>query len=174
MSQIRLTESQLHRMVEDAIYATLNESVDEGIWDQMRSAANGFFGKNGKAQAQPRTGNFQWKNRFNAAKAGWKGQGEMDDYQDDYNTLQEMIKKHGWDFNMTLSSALSSLSSRKGRSKRAMGKASDVINDTYKQRAKDEDDAWTTKANGLRTSGASGKGYSAKNKSNLKMGVNEE
>ena len=51
MKQIRLTEQDIHTLVEDAVRSYLvNEGVDEGFWGGVSNAMHGAFGKNGQGQ----------------------------------------------------------------------------------------------------------------------------
>lgn len=62
---IKLKESELRQMVSEVI----RESLDEGFWNQTKSAAGTLFGK----------GNGNLKTRLSGARKNWSSQGELDD-----------------------------------------------------------------------------------------------
>lgn len=81
---IKLTEQDLHRMIEESVVRYLNENeMEEGWlgdkWNQMKTAANTF--------AQKSNDGMGIKNRFNAAKKNWNTQGELNDI----SNLQQML-----------------------------------------------------------------------------------
>ena len=74
--QIRLTESELHYIVNEAVKNVLYENMeDEGTWNNIKTGAKTFFGDSTKGE----TGLKGIKNRWKNAKANFKTQGELDD-----------------------------------------------------------------------------------------------
>lgn len=65
---IKLTESQLRGMIQEAIEDAMNdECVDEGLWNQMKTGVKTFANNSGNL-----------KNRWGAAKKNYQTQGQMD------------------------------------------------------------------------------------------------
>lgn len=62
--QIRLTEEDLHMLVEDAVKSYLiNEGIEEGFWGGVKNAWNGMKGGNFNVKTNYRVGN--WASSFN-------------------------------------------------------------------------------------------------------------
>ena len=61
--QIRLTEEDLHMLVEDAVKIYLTEELEEGFWGGVKNAWNGMKGGNFNVKANYRVGN--WASSFN-------------------------------------------------------------------------------------------------------------
>lgn len=62
--QIRLTEEDLHILVEDAVKSYLiNEGIEEGFWGGVKNAWNGMKGGNFNVKTNYRVGN--WASSFN-------------------------------------------------------------------------------------------------------------
>lgn len=113
---VRLTESQLNKMIEEAVYNVLTENEeDEGLWNQMKQGAKSFFGNSENrtknsfrnttddrqargewtANALNKTTPINLKGRWNAMKTGFKRQGNIDDNDTILSALQQCIDK-GW------------------------------------------------------------------------------
>ena len=157
MKKMRLTESDLNRIVRESVYSVLNENEeDEGMWNQLKQGAKSFFGngmrnkgdyRNTVADRQERgewTANklngqtpMNFKKRWNAAKTGYKQQGNIDNADkilETLNSLESMVGvslgKLGQDINkMTIGQLKSYLGRAKGT---ARGRVSNANNAIYK------------------------------------------
>ena len=116
---IRLTEADLHSLIENAVYNVLYENEeDEGLWNQVKQGAKSFFGNGyGKDEVDKNTGNLKnyrnstqnrqeagdWtanklngstpmnlKGRWNAAKTGFQQQGNIDNANKIIQTLDNL------------------------------------------------------------------------------------
>ena len=112
---IRLTESDLHEMIENAVYRIISENEeDEGLWNQVKQGAKSFFGngygkdkesnfRNSIADRQAKgehTANWMngttpmnLKQRWNAAKTGYQQQGVVDKVDDTIKYLNDLISQ---------------------------------------------------------------------------------
>ena len=85
---IRLTEQDLHMLVEDAVKTYLRENdMEEGWlgdkWNQTKTAANTMF-----QNTQQGTG---LKDRFNAARKNWGTQGQLNNLNNLKQQLEQFI-----------------------------------------------------------------------------------
>lgn len=81
---IRLTESELRNMIQNAVNEALDNEqgeLDEGFWNNLKTGANTFMNKGG--------GNL--KNRWDNAKKNYNLQGELDGMQDLVSKLSQYI-----------------------------------------------------------------------------------
>lgn len=96
---IRLTEANLRNMIQEAVEDAINNGeLDEGFWNQLKTGANTFMNKKGK------TGSFvtNMKDKWNAAKANYQTQGELDGMNDLINKLSQFIDAGQIDPNTTI------------------------------------------------------------------------
>ncbi len=120
MKKVNLTEEDLHSIIENSILSFIAENVitedveEEGFWNQLKQGAKSFMGngygadkennyRNTTADRQARGENTaNWlnkttpmnlKQRWNAAKTGWKEQGKIDNIDQVAVFLNDMIKK---------------------------------------------------------------------------------
>ena len=83
---IRLTEQDLHFLVENAVQAYLTENgMDEGLWNQMKTGANTMFQKNTSGQPMG------LKQRWNNAKNNFQTQGKLDNLSGLKQQLEQYI-----------------------------------------------------------------------------------
>ena len=85
--QIRLTESELHYIVNEAGNTVIQEQIDEGMWNNLKTGAKTFFGDSSKGA----TGLKGIQNRWKNAKANYKTQGELDDMSGLIQQLSQML-----------------------------------------------------------------------------------
>lgn len=82
---IRLTESDLHRIVEESVNAIITEEIDEGWfgdkWNQTKSAVNTAFGDSEQSFGK----------RFQNARKNWSTQGELNNMTNLQNQLMQML-----------------------------------------------------------------------------------
>lgn len=78
----RLTEQDLHYIVEDVVRQYVNEEMDEGFWNQMKSGANTMF---------QRGGNMGMGQRFKNAVSNYKTQGKLDNLSGLKQQLEQYI-----------------------------------------------------------------------------------
>lgn len=83
---IKLTEQDLHFLVENAVQAYLTENgMEEGFWNQLKTGANTMFQKNTSGQPMG------IKNRFQRAKSNFQTQGKLDDLSSLKQQLEQYI-----------------------------------------------------------------------------------
>ena len=85
--QIRLTESELHYIVNEAVNTILQEQMDEGVWNNLKTGAKTFFGDSTKGETGLKGVQNRWKN----AKANYKTQGELDDMSGLIQQLSQLL-----------------------------------------------------------------------------------
>lgn len=143
---IRLTESDLHRLIENALYEALNENEeDEGLWNQMKQGAKSFFGnsenrtkKSFRNTTDDRQARGEWtanalnkttplnlKGRWNAMKTGFKRQGNIDNNDTILSALQQCIDK-GWG-DLSIKQIMGRLKASNQANKNLISKANDDI-----------------------------------------------
>ena len=114
--RIRLTEEDLHRIIENSVRKVIMENDEAESWlgDKFRQgarAARSFMGQgaDGVAQDSPYADEptYNWKGRFNAAKSGWREQGRMNGNNADMEVLNNLAQKFGT--NTTIGQALNRL-----------------------------------------------------------------
>ena len=114
--RIRLTEEDLHRIIENSVRKVIMENDEDESWlgDKFRQgarAARSFMGQgaDGVAQDSPYADEptYNWKGRFNAAKSGWREQGRMNGNNADMEVLNNLAQKFGT--NTTIGQALNRL-----------------------------------------------------------------
>ena len=86
--RIRLTESDLHRMIQESVNEVINEmEIEEGWigdkWNQFKSAA----------QTATQRGEMNMKDRFVNAKKNWNTQGELNDINNLISQLSNFVDK---------------------------------------------------------------------------------
>ena len=81
--QIRLTESELHYIVNEAVNTILQEEMEEGTWNNLKTGAKTFFNNGGEVKGL--------KDRWNKAKANYKTQGELDDMSGLIQQLSQLL-----------------------------------------------------------------------------------
>ena len=87
---IKLTESDLHNIIKEAVEQVMLENVEEleegwfgDKWNQTKTAAKTFT----QNSSQP----MSMKDRFNKAKANWNTQGELNNINKLINSLSEFV-----------------------------------------------------------------------------------
>ena len=80
--QIRLTESELHYIVNEAVNTILQEEMEEGTWNNLKTGVNTFMNNNGAGGL---------KGRWNAAKQNYKTQGNLDNMSNLVNQLSQLL-----------------------------------------------------------------------------------
>lgn len=85
---IRLTESDLHQIIEESVMQILNEdNMEEGWfgdkWNQTKTAANTMF----------KGGNTPITRRFQNARKNWSTQGQLNDISNLRKTLVDLLDK---------------------------------------------------------------------------------
>lgn len=149
-NRIRLTESQLHHVIEESIAQVLMENeMEEGLWNQMKSGFNGFMGTNGKQQATPRLGNMQWKNRFKSAISGFQNQGKLDDSNELTNDILGAMEHFGVTKDEPIAKLLNKMQGARGQYKSTMNKASNKMADEYALQDMRDEKAFMQRANAL-------------------------
>lgn len=92
---IRLTESQIRSMIEESVKKMIAEGeVDEAFWNQLKQGAKSAFGKgvgSEKSMAMRQNGGFNVGKRWNAAKQGFKSQGQVDEIDRVAGYLQKLV-----------------------------------------------------------------------------------
>lgn len=77
---IRLTESDLHNIVQESVMNVLMENeMEEGFWNQVKSGASTFFNGEGGL-----------KDRWNKTKKNYQAQGELDNL----NGLRQQLEQY--------------------------------------------------------------------------------
>lgn len=95
---IRLTESDLHNLIMEAVEEVMNETdeLEEGWlgdkWNQAKSAATTFG----------QSGDMGIKNRFQTAKSNWKTQGELNNINKLKQSLSDFVDAGQLNPNMTI------------------------------------------------------------------------
>jgi len=126
--QVRLTESDLHRIIQESVNQIL---IEEGWFDNMKAGAKAFMGKGygDASNAEKRQGGgLNLKGRWNAAKTNYNAK----DTYDKSNKLQDIIinavKQAGCSFQDSIETLLGKLlGSKLGAAKQG----SQAINQIY-------------------------------------------
>lgn len=130
---VKLTESDLHNIIEESVRAALQESaMNEGMWNNLKAGANAFFGK-GVGDASGRNNapndtevNYNLGKRWNAAKTNYQEQGKYDKKQEMIKTLEQFLQRYG--ANVKLRDVITSLKRSAGAN---MSRQSYSINQIY-------------------------------------------
>ena len=151
--KVKLTESQLRQMITECV----NEAMmEEGLWDQIKQGAASFFGngygknstdkdgnlknyrnsvrnrqERGEHTANPLNGSIplNLKRRWNAAKTGFKEQGNVDGANNVIKSLQSLIKSGDITPEMSVKQVMNKMT---GNRLSAQNKVSRANNDIYK------------------------------------------
>jgi hypothetical protein len=95
---VRLTESDLHNIINESVRTILSEKMDEGWWDTAKSFM-GQYGKRGadKAQQMGQQVGSAAKNAYNTAsnKAQQMGQNVANSAKNAYNTMSNKAQQMG-------------------------------------------------------------------------------
>lgn len=154
---IRLTEQDLSRMVEEAIYnLVLENEENEGLWNQLKQGTKSFFGngygkdrvnKNGELtnyrnSVRNRQERGDWTaNRLNgstplnlgkrikSAVTGFKEQGNVDNANEVMNMLKGLVNDGAITLDMTVKQVLNKMM---GKRLGAQNRVSKANNDIYK------------------------------------------
>lgn len=148
---IRLTESQLRSMIEESVTQILSESdMEEGLWNQLKQGAKSFmgngYGKNNpnnyRNTVQNRQDRGDWtanklngttpmnlKGRWNAAKTGWKEQGNVDNANEVINTLKDLVQSGDITPEMSVKQVINKMTGNRLSAQKRVSKAN---NDIYK------------------------------------------
>lgn len=148
---IRLTESEIRSMIEESVKKIMNEeNMDEGFWDQIKQGAKSFVGqgygnKNPKnyrntvqnrqdrgehtANALNGTTPMNFKGRWNAAKTGFKEQGNVDNANAVIKTLQDLIQSGDITADMSVKQVINKMT---GNRLSAQNRVSKANNNIYK------------------------------------------
>ena len=95
--QIRLTEQDIHFLVEESVKTYLKENgMDEAFWNQLKTGANTMFQKNNGEQGMG------LKQRWQNAKKNWNTQGELDNLSNLKQQLEQFIDAGQLNPNMTI------------------------------------------------------------------------
>ena len=86
--QIRLTESELHYIVNEAVNTILQEEMEEGTWNNLKTGAKTFFSNKSNNDESGIKG---LQNRWKNAKANYKTQGELDDMSGLIQQLSQLL-----------------------------------------------------------------------------------
>lgn len=152
---IRLNESDLHRLIENAVYSVLMENEeDEGLWNQMKQGAKSFFGNGYGKNREDKDGNltnyrnsvrnrqergdwtansingttpFNLKKRWQAAKTGFKEQGNVDNANEVIDILQGLIQNGVITPNMTVKQVMNKMTGNRLSAQRRVSKANNAI-----------------------------------------------
>ena len=132
---IRLTEGDLHRIVENAVMQTIMENDEDESWlgdkfRQGRRAVSSFMGNNSAGNSAANYGQTQptynLRQRFNSARTGWNEQGRMNGNNSNIEVLNQLAQRYGQ--NATIGQILNSLTmSNRG----ANGRISQASNRIY-------------------------------------------
>ena len=131
----RLTENELHSIISECITEVIE---DEGFLNQVGQGVKSFFGKgkgSDKSKEGRTTDNQDWggrtynfRQRFNAAKTGYKEQGYIDDLDDIIKPLDDLVKSGKISQDMTVKDLLTRSRQLRGG---AVGRISAANNKIY-------------------------------------------
>lgn len=105
-SRIRLTESQLNRIIAEAVSDELNEGWFGDKWNQAKSAASTMFNVGNSDKASERNAGLSMSDRFSNARKNWSTQGQLNGLNNFAETCRKAIEEYGLDPNMTLNDIL--------------------------------------------------------------------
>ena len=108
-SKIKLTESDLHRIIMESIQETME---DEGLWDNIKAGAKTFMGQGGDSIT----------NRFKNAKANFKAQGQFDNIKDLGKNLRTYVIDNQIPAKTPVGNVLARLFGQAGRTRKEMYK----------------------------------------------------
>ena len=109
--QIRLTESELHYIVNEAVNTILQEEMEEGTWNNLKTGAKTFFGNS----SQGESGIKGIKNRLANAKSNYNLQDQQDTMNSAIQQLQSLVQSGAIDPNTTVGQLLGKGSSKFGK-----------------------------------------------------------
>ena len=108
-NKIKLTESDLHRIIMESIQETME---NEGLWNNIKAGAKTFMGQSGQGV----------NSRFKNAKANFKAQGQFDETIDLGRKLRDYIIDNQIPAETPVSSILARLFGRGGNIRKQMYK----------------------------------------------------
>lgn len=120
--RIRLTEEDLHRIVENSVRKVIMENNEDESWlgDKFRQgarAARSFMGQgaDGVAQDSPYADEptYNWRGRFKAARNGYREQGRINSNNANLEVLNDLEERFGP--NTTIGQAKSKLQMYNGQ-----------------------------------------------------------
>lgn len=109
--QIKLTESELHYIVNEAVKAVIQEQMDEGTWNNFKTGAKTFFGDSTKGES----GLQGIKNRWNNAKTNFNLQDQQDTMNSAIQQLQSLVQSGAINPNTTVGQLLGNGGSKFGK-----------------------------------------------------------
>ena len=144
---IRLDEEQLKSIVLESVLSYLAENnEDEGLWNQIKQGAKSFMGngygknknyRNSVADNQAagdHTANWlnkktpmNLKKRFNAAKSGFKEQGNIDNANEVRAMLQKLMKDGTIKLEMTVKQVMNKMMGNRLSAQKRVSKANNAI-----------------------------------------------
>lgn len=98
---IRLTESELHQIIEESVKAIITENMEqEGWYDKMKAGAGAFF------KSPQAAGGLNLGKRMEMAKKNFNSRGKFDDLRGLISQLQALVDAKKIDANVTVGELL--------------------------------------------------------------------